>query len=101
MQPPPGVRAPRHHGEAVVDRPRHGGGDQLARDSLTAQGIGNLGMQEEQPVAVYLVGELTHGAVILEHEALLWTVVADSHGEAGPFGDRPRTAPFRNTDTGP
>jgi Amidohydrolase len=44
-QPLPGVGTPRHDGEAVADRPRDGGIDQLARDSLTAESIGNLGVQ--------------------------------------------------------
>jgi hypothetical protein len=101
-------RAYGHHGTTVRPSSIARETAALAGNALTAQRVGNLGMKQEEPVALYLVRELTHGAVLLEHEALLLTVVPDcrsspgiAHGEAGPSGDRPRTAPFRNTDTGP
>src|SRR5690348_7804779 len=83
-QPPSGVRAPGHHRETVLDRARDGGRDQLPRDSLTPEGVVDLGVQQEHAVAVDFVRQLAQGAVVREHEPLVRTIVADGRHWTGP-----------------
>jgi hypothetical protein len=87
LQPPARERTPRHHGQSVVDRSRHGRTDQLAADTSSFEPLRDLGVQEEQPIRLGPVEELRPGAALFEDEALMRTVVADGRRGFGGAHD--------------
>lgn len=76
-EPLAGVGAPRGDGLAAGGSPVDGGLHECAADAAAAEGLGDLGVDEDDTVAINLVDELGVDAVLSVQEAAVAGVVDD------------------------
>src|SRR5690606_23012076 len=88
LEPAPGVGAPRGQRLAAVGGPRPAGRPEPARDSAPAEGVGHLGVGQDEASVLGPVGELRLLAVLDVEEAAVLSVVDHVDGvghDGGPL----------------